>query len=268
MALGLTVSESGDLDLALNLADVADAITTRRFRAADLKVETKPDMTPVSEADKAVEERLRAELAERRPQDAVLGEEYGASGESNRIWLIDPIDGTKNYVRGIPVYATLIALVIDGVPRVGVVSAPGLGRRWWAERGRGAFLDGDAVWVSSVQRIEDAQLSYNDLRTFEHHGHGEAARELSGRVWRVRGFGDFWSHAMVADGSVDIAVEPIVNPWDLAALQVLVEEAGGRFSDLSGRRGFEGGSVLATNGQLHDEVLMLFRERGASRRGG
>jgi histidinol-phosphatase len=247
-----------DLALIHDLAEAADAISLGRFRAHDLVVETKPDMTPVTEADRSVELMLRSVLEEARPDDAVLGEEFGLSGEASRRWIIDPIDGTKNYVRGIPVFATLIALAVGSEPIVGMVSAPALGRRWWAARGEGAFLNGETISVSGVTRLEDAQLSYNDLRTFGYHGYRAGTESLASTVWRVRGFGDFWSHVMVADGSVDIALEPIVNPWDLAPLQIIAEEAGGRFSNLAGERRFDGGSALTTNGLLHDQVLGLF----------
>lgn len=247
-----------DLELALELAGIADQKSMARFNAADLVVRTKPDMTPVTEADRAVEAALRERLGEARPDDAVLGEEFGREGDSERCWILDPIDGTKNYVRGIPVFATLIALAVGDEPLVGVVSAPALHRRWWAARGSGARMNGDRIRVSAVDRLADAQLSYNSLRSFASHGRGEEARRLSDAVWRVRGFGDFWSHVMVAEGVVDIATEPVVKAWDLAPLQVIVEEAGGRFSDLSGRRGFSGGSALSTNGLLHGEVLAMF----------
>lgn len=256
-----------DLAVAQDLADIADRISLSRFRASDLVVETKPDMTPVTEVDRAVEEALRIELAARRPGDAVLGEEFGMEGSSTRKWFLDPIDGTKNYVRGIPVYATLIALAVDGVSTVGVVSAPALGRRWWGAAGSGAFENGDPIHVSRVNRLEDVQLSYNDLRSFEQHGYGSAAAVLDAAVWRVRGFGDFWSHVMVAEGSADVSAEPAVNPWDLAAIQVIVEEAGGRFTDLAGTPGFTGGSALATNGLLHDTVLEIFNAGPESQRG-
>ncbi len=232
-----------------------------RFRSTDLVVTTKPDLTPVTEADRAVEKALRERLSVARPGDAVLGEEFGRDGDAERCWILDPIDGTKNYVRGIPVFATLIALAAGDEPIVGVVSAPALGRRWWAARGSGAWMNGERIRVSAVDRLADAQLSYNSLRSFGYHGRGDAARRLSEEVWRVRGFGDFWSHVMVAEGAVDVAAEPIVKAWDLAPLQVVVEEAGGRFSDLQGRRGFSGGSALSTNGLIHDEVLAVFRQR-------
>jgi histidinol-phosphatase len=230
-------------------------VTLRRFRAHDLKVETKPDLTPVSEADHAAEELIRNRLAAARPADAILGEEFGTAGDSNRRWIIDPIDGTKNYVRGIPVWATLLALEEDGDMRVGVVSAPALGHTWWAARGEGAFGDGDRIGVSGVRAIEDAQLCYSDFKWWEQYGLGPQFEALALACWRTRGFGDFWSHILVAEGAADIAAEPVVALWDLAPLLVIVEEAGGRFTDLEGNRTADGGNAVATNGHLHDAVL-------------
>ena len=244
-----------DLSLALELADLADSITLRRFRAVDLAVETKPDMTPVTEADRAVEEALRQRLRKERPRHAVVGEEFGAEGDAASRWIIDPIDGTKNYMRGIPVYGSLIALQHDGRTAVGVASAPALGRRWWAARGHGAFADGQRIRVSGISRLEDAQLCYGSISRFEDRGLGERFLGLLRRCWRTRGFGDFWSHVLVAEGSADVAVEADVTLWDLAALQVIIEEAGGRFSDLTGVARPDGGSALSTNGLLHDDVL-------------
>ena len=218
-------------------------------------METKPDLTPVSEADQAAERLIRDRLAEARPGDAVHGEEYGSVGTSNRRWIIDPIDGTKNYVRGIPVWATLLALEEDGEMRVGVCSAPALGHTWWAVRGGGAFADGTPIGVSKVSKIEDAQLCYSDFKWWEQFGLGDEFDALAKRAWRTRGFGDFWSHILVAEGAADIAAEPIVALWDLAPLLVIVEEAGGRFTDLAGNHTADGGSAVATNGLLHDEVL-------------
>jgi histidinol-phosphatase len=250
-----------ELDLALRLADVADAITLPRYRSADLRVDQKPDRTPVTEADQAAERAIRSLLAEARPDHAMLGEEFGLSGHDTEWqWVIDPIDGTMNYIRGIPVWATLIGFVHRNRPVVGVVSAPSLHRRWWGGFGIGAFVNGERIRVSQVRSLEDAQLSFNALRDFEEHGGHEAMTALVGRVWRVRGFGDFWSHMLVAEGGVDIAVEAIVKPWDMAAVQIIVEEAGGRFSDLSGAPDYSAGSALSSNGLLHDEVLAAFVE--------
>jgi len=238
---------SPDLALALDLAQAADAISLGRFRAGDLRVETKPDRTPVTDADRAVESALRARLADERPDDAILGEEAGSSGSAARRWLIDPIDGTRNYSRGIPVWATLIALAVDGVPEVGVVTAPALGRRWWAERGAGAFADGRTIHVSAVSAVEDAVLSF----PLDRDPPGIAAR-----CWHARGFGDFWAHMLVAEGAVDGAYEAVgVAPWDLAAIQPIVEEAGGRLTDFDGARRIDGGTALTSNGLLHDELV-------------
>jgi histidinol-phosphatase len=249
-----------DLTLAHELADAADAITTERFRALDLQVESKPDLTPVSDADRSVEQALRSLVTQRRPGDAVLGEEYGDEGEGPRRWVVDPIDGTKNFVRGVPVWASLIAQQVDGEVAVGVVSAPALGRRWWAARDLGAFAgrtarDATALRVSGVRELADAHLSYSSLTGWEEQGRLPGLLDLSRRVWRTRAFGDFWSHVLVAEGAVDVSCEPEVSLWDLAALQVVVEEAGGRFSDLAGVARPDGGSVVCSNGPLHDEVL-------------
>ena len=251
------VENLADLRLALELADLADAVTLERFRATDLVVETKPDLTPVSEADRAVEQLLRKRIAEERPAHAVLGEEFGTGDgpAATTRWIVDPIDGTKNYVRGIPVYATLIALERDGALSVGVASAPALGRRWWAARGAGAFADGVPLRVSRVARLEDAQLGHSSVSSWADHGLTERFLELERRCWRGRGFGDFWTHMMVAEGACDVAAEPEVSLWDVAALQVIVEEAGGRFTNLAGLPRADGGSAVSSNGLLHDEVL-------------
>jgi histidinol-phosphatase len=251
---------SGDLELALALADAADVITMGRFGAGDLVVDTKPDLTPVSDADRAVETAMRDRLAGERPGDAVIGEEYGVTGDSDREWIVDPVDGTKNFVRGAPVWATLLALRVDGEVVVGVASAPALGRRWWASRGAGSWTsyaggETQRCTVSKVTSLADAFLSYSSLTGWEDQGRLDALLALGRRVWRTRAFGDFWSHVLVAEGAVDISCEPEVSLWDLAALQPIVEEAGGRFTDLSGVDRPDGGSVVCTNGLLHDDVL-------------
>jgi histidinol-phosphatase len=256
-----------DLALALELADAADEITMRRFRAADLAVETKPDLTPVSDADRTVESTIRSRLTEVAPDDLVIGEEYGAdAGTSTRRWILDPIDGTKNFVRGAPVWATLLALQADGQIVVGVVSAPALGRRWWAHRGGGAWTKrvGDSVRrcvASQVASLDDAFLAYSSLTGWEKSNRLDAFLDLTRTVWRTRGFGDFWSHMLVAEGAVDASCEPEVSLWDLAALQPIVEEAGGRFSDLSGVDRPDGGSVVCSNGLLHAAVLEALAPR-------
>jgi histidinol-phosphatase len=261
-------ASTDDLTLALRLADVADEITLARFRADDLVVETKPDLTPVSEADRAVEQAMRRQLALSAPDDAVFGEEYGGT-EVNpahppaRRWIVDPIDGTKSYVRGVPAWATLLALEQDDRITVGVVSAPALGRRWWAARGHGAWAQdglGDEprrLRVSGVRELADAQLCFGGMEEWRRSGRLDALLELSSRCWRTRGYGDFWSYMLVAEGAVEIGLDPEVSLWDLAAPMVIVREAGGRFTDLSGAETAGGGSGIATNGVLHDAVRAI-----------
>jgi len=230
-----------DLAFALELADLADAVTLERFLAEDLVVETKPDLSPVTEADRAAEQVLRKRIGDERPGQGVIGEEFGADRLGNVRWILDPIDGTKNYLRGVPVWATLIALEREGRVEVGVVSAPALQRRWWAARGQGAFVNGRPIRVSRVADLSDAVLSYASLGSWEQHGLGEQFLTLARGCWRTRAFGDFWSHMLVAEGAADLAVEPEVALWDLAAPQVIVEEA------------------VSSNGLLHDRVLATLR---------
>ncbi|MFD3812167.1 histidinol-phosphatase [Rhodococcus sp. NPDC058639] len=256
---------TADLDLALRLADEADAITRNRFGALDLEVDDKPDLTPVSDADLAVERLMREVLGAERPGDAVLGEEFGGDAVfSGRQWVVDPIDGTKNFVRRVPVWATLISLLDDGVPVVGVVSAPALNRRWWAAAGAGAFVAYDSgearrITVSQVRALEASSLSFSSLTGWRDRGMREQFVALTDDVWRVRAYGDFFSYCLLAEGALEIALEPEVSLWDLAALDVLVREAGGRFTDLEGADGPHGGSAVATNGHLQDEVLGRLR---------
>ncbi|WET80512.1 histidinol-phosphatase [Amycolatopsis sp. QT-25] len=252
-----------DLELATRLADAADAITTTRFRALDLAVERKPDRTPVTDADTAVEDAIRAILATDRPDDAVLGEERGGTAATGRAWVLDPIDGTKNFLRGVPVWATLIALVEDGDPVVGMISAPLLGRRWWAAAGDGAWMSDSAgvrrISVSKVASLGDAYLSTTDVNSWVEYHSREKYLDLVDACWESRAFGDFWHHCLVAEGALDVTAECVVNPWDVAAAQVLVTEAGGRFSDLDGEARYDNGSALSTNGLLHDEVLAILQ---------
>ncbi|GGV66644.1 histidinol-phosphatase [Streptomyces griseoloalbus] len=259
-----------DLRLAHVLADAADAATMDRFKALDLKVETKPDMTPVSEADKAAEELIRGHLQRARPRDAVLGEEYGVAGTGPRRWVIDPIDGTKNYVRGVPVWATLISLMEAGEtgfqPVVGVVSAPALGRRWWAAQGHGAFAgrslsSATRLRVSRVSNISDASFAYSSLSGWEEQGRLDGFLDLTREVWRTRAYGDFWPYMMVAEGSVDLCAEPELSLWDMAATAIVVTEAGGSFTGLDGRPGPHSGNAAASNGLLHDELLGYLNQR-------
>lgn len=255
-----TPSVDADLEFALRLADTADAISLPRFGALDLKVDTKPDLTPVSDADRAVEQALRAAIAVERAADSVLGEEFGDTSTSGarRRWVIDPIDATKNFVRGVPVWATLIALMDGDDVVVGVASAPAIGHRWWAGRGLGSWVRRAGGpprrnTVSRVAQLRDASVSYSDLAEW-------GARQtmfagLLADAWRARAYGDFWSHTLVAEGAVDVSTEPEVSLWDVAALVVIVEEAGGRITGVDGSTAPGAGSIVCTNGALHDAVL-------------
>jgi len=248
-----------ELRLALELADAADAVTVAGFGSADLAVEAKADSSPVTAADRAAEETMRLLLARERPGDGVLGEEFG-DAPGGRRWILDPIDGTANYLRGIPVWATLIALEQAGEIVVGVVSAPLLSRRWCARRGGGAHLNGTPLRVSTVPCLADALLSYNAQVTFEECGYGPQGLALSRRCRRTRGFGDFWSHLLVAEGAADLGVDPIAAVWDLAPLQVIVEEAGGRFTDFAGAARIDGGNAVSSNGLVHAEALAALND--------
>ncbi|MEU4770579.1 histidinol-phosphatase [Micromonospora sp. NPDC023644] len=257
-----------DIALAHLLADAADAVSTARFRALDLRVEAKPDLTPVSDADTAVEREIRALLATHRPADGLLGEEYGeepASGPGGRRWVVDPIDGTKNFIRGVPVWATLIALLESDRPVAGLVSAPALGRRWWGALGEGAYAGPDAaggapIRVSAVRDLADASFCYSSLTGWESTGRLDAMLQLMRDTWRSRAYGDFYGYMLLAEGALDVMVEPELSLWDVAALVPIVTEAGGTFTDLAGRPAPSGdvgteSSAVASNGALHADIL-------------
>ncbi|MBO3084798.1 histidinol-phosphatase [Cellulomonas fengjieae] len=249
-----------DLRLAHVIADQVDSLTMSRFKSQDLRVETKPDLTPVSDADKTAEEIVRGQLSRARPRDAVHGEELGDTGHGPRRWVIDPIDGTKNFVRGVPVWATLIGLLDGDQVVVGLVSAPALGRRWWAAQGNGAWTGkslaaASQLRVSGVDRLEDASLSYSSLSGWEERGQLDAFLGLTRRTWRTRAYGDFWSHVLVAEGAVDLSAEPELALHDMAALVPIVTEAGGMFTSIRGVPGPFGGSALVSNGRLHAAAL-------------
>jgi len=258
------VETAGALKLALDLADVADRLTMARFRSRDLRVDTKPDLTPVSEADQAVERAIRDVLAE-YPDHAIVGEEYADHAPVDALyrWIIDPIDGTKSYVRGVPIWATLIGLEFEGQLTVGVASAPALGMRWWAGSGLGAVRNGEEITTSAVSSLDDAQISFAWDTAERYHAGGVGPRllDLSHRCWRTRGIGDFWQHLLVAEGAFDIAVDPVVSLWDVAALVPIIEEAGGRWSTIDGGTDVDGGSFVTTNGMLHDTVLSALAGR-------
>jgi histidinol-phosphatase len=256
---------NGDLAFAHALADVADAVTLARFRAHDLHVETKPDLTPVSEADRVAEQLIREHVQASGRGEGVLGEELGDDGGDTR-WIVDPIDGTTNFVRGVPVWATLLALEREGRVEVALVSAPALGkRRWWATRGAGAFADGEPCRVSRVMRIEDGAISCTSVR-----GQFKVARagyeELVARAWSNRALGDFWQHCLVAEGALDVAMDSVMNIWDYASVALIVEEAGGRATTFAGGAPAVGDSFVTTNGLLHDEVVALLGAGSTSAR--
>ena len=242
---------NADLVFAGRLADAADAITSGRFRARDLQVETKPDLSPVSEADRAAEEAIRSLVAASGRGEGVYGEEFGDDGGDSK-WIVDPIDGTTNYVRGVPVWATLLALVREGEVVASLVSAPALGRRWWASRGEGAFAAGERCRVSAVARVEDATVSTTSARRMP-----AGWAEIVARAWSNRGLGDFWQHCLVAEGALDVACDSVMKLWDYAPVQLIVEEAGGRCTTYTGGAPEVDGSFVATNGVLHDAVVSL-----------
>src|SRR3954470_765055 len=253
-----------DLALAHLLADTADSIAMARFRALDLKVDAKPDLTPVSDADTAVEKAIRATLARARPRDAVIGEEFGASyagaGTAHRRWIIDPIDGTKNFVRGVPIWGTLIALMEDDEVVAGLVSAPALARRWWAGTGHGAYAGRHSniatrIHVSGINRLADASFCHSSLTGWEELGKLDAMLDLMRQTWRTRGYGDFYGYMLLAEGALDIMVEPELSLWDVAALIPIVTEAGGTITDLTGRPPADKTAAIATNGPLHETIL-------------
>lgn len=255
-----TSAYTEDLRLAHMIADSVDAQTMSFFSSMDFEVETKPDLTPVTVADRQAEELIRSQLGRARGRDAIYGEEYGSSGSGPRRWIIDPIDGTKNFIRGVPAWATLIALVDHGEPVVGLVSAPALGRRWWAAKDGGSYTgkslsSAKQLSVSKVTKLEDAFFSYSSLSGWRELGRSQNFLEFTETVWRTRAFGDFWSYCMVAEGTVDVAAEPELNLHDMAALVPIVQEAGGRFTSLDGEPGCSGANGIATNGLLHEAAL-------------
>lgn len=258
-----------DLRLALRLADEADAVTMARFDAADLDVQVKADASHVTEADLATERVLRELLAAERAADGILGEEYGTSGDTARQWIIDPIDGTANYLKGIPMWTTLIALAVDGVPRVGVASQPALGRRWWAASGQGAWTntaDGGTrrLGVSGVDAVADASVSFQSIAQWDEVGRAADLLRLSRAVWRDRGYGDTWPYMLLAEGRLEFVAEFGVKEYDIAALVPIIHEAGGRFTDIDGADSLSSRSSLATNGRLHDDFLSLLGASSAT----
>lgn len=251
-----------DLRLAHVIADQVDAQTMMRFKAQDLDIQTKPDDTPVTDADRSAEDIVRSQLGRARPRDAIVGEEFGSTGRGSRQWVIDPIDGTKNFMRGVPVWATLIALLDDGEPVLGLVSAPALQRRWWAALGSGAWTGrslsaATKITTSQIRSLDQASLSYSSLAGWEKLDLLDSFLDLTEAVWRTRAYGDFWSYMLLAEGALDIACEPELALHDMAALVPIVTEAGGRFTSLAGADGPFGGNAVATNSHLHDDVMQF-----------
>jgi histidinol-phosphatase len=253
-----------DLKLALELADAADAVTMGHYLSDDLDIQTKSDSSPVTLADKRAEQTIRSLLAQQRPQDGVWGEEFGDQSSTSRTWIVDPIDGTKNYLRGVPVWCTLIGLRVAQDLVVGVASAPAMGRRWWAASGGGAWtrdVDGQVRQIrsSTVSDLADASFSYSDEEFWQERGAYSGLRNLIQKSWRSRAYGDFLSHVLVAEGAVDIAAEPDLMPWDMAALIPIVTESGGTITDFAGGPPISGGCALSTNGHLHELVQMMLQ---------
>lgn len=246
---------AGWLPFLSEIADAADAIALRHFRRPDLRVDTKANLTPVSEADFAIESAARRLAVARHPDLGMLGEEEGATGPTSRRLILDPIDATRNFVRGIPVFATLIAVEVDGEIVAGLVSAPALATRWHAARGGGAWRGDRPLRVSTVGLWSEAQVFHGSLGGSEKTPWSDRIGRLSARAHRDRGFGDFWQHVLVAEGAGEVALDPGTSPWDVAPLQVIVEEAGGRATTVEGERTIYGGSLLTANPLLHEEAV-------------
>lgn len=253
-----------DLALALRLADAADRVAMARFDAPDLNIDLKADQSPVTEADLATERAIRDILVAERPADGIHGEEFGTSGDAARQWIIDPIDGTANYLKGIPMWSTLIALAIDGVPRVGVVSQPAIGRRWWGATGLGAWTNTPTseprrLHVSGVDDVAASSVSFQSIAQWDEVGRSEDLLRLTRAVWRDRGYGDAWPYMLLAEGRLEFVAEFGVQAYDIAAHVPIVMEAGGRFTDIDGADSLDSRSSLATNGILHDAFLDVIR---------
>jgi len=253
-----------DLDLALRLADAADAETLRRFDAADLQVSTKADRSHVTDADLAAERAMRAMLAVERPDDGIFGEEFGAEGDTHRQWIIDPIDGTANFLRGVPLWGTMICLARDGIPNLGVVSMPALGRRWWGATGLGAWTgpadEPRRLHVSAVDTLDDASVSFQSIAQWSDAGRLPELLAVAGRVRRDRAYGDVYSYMLLAEGRIDMVAEFDVKEYDIAAAVPIVREAGGRMTAFDGSESISDLSALATNGVLHDPFLTLLSD--------
>jgi histidinol-phosphatase len=251
----MTTNFSDELKFALELCDEIDQYTLSSFEKREFSVMTKADLSPVTEIDQETEKRIRIAIEEAFPQDGIEGEEHGIDKKaSSRNWVVDPIDGTKNFLRGVPIWGTLIALCVEDQPVMGVVSAPSLHRRWWASTGEGSYLNNKQIHVSKVDDLEQAQASFGNMSHFEPAGFHGGLDRLNSRIYRARGIGDFWSHMLVAEGALECGLDPVVEPYDIAPLKIIVEEAGGRFTSFHGENTIRGGSGISTNGILHDKL--------------
>lgn len=249
-----------ELKFTLELCDSIDKYTHESFEKREFSVMTKADLTPVTEIDQETEKRIRQAIEDAFPNDGIEGEEFGReSTGTSRNWIVDPIDGTKNYLRGVPIWGTLIALCIDDQPVMGVISAPAITRRWWASKGNGAFVNSKEIHVSKIDDIEKTEASFGNLTQFVEGGYPNALNNLTNKISRARGIGDFWSHALVAEGALECGMDPICAPWDIAPIKIIVEEAGGKFTSFDGEDTIRGNSGLSTNGLLHDEFIALMK---------
>ena len=248
-----------ELQFALDLCEEIDKYTLSSFESRQFDVMTKADLSPVTEIDREAETRIRKLIGKSFPHDSIEGEEHGVETKGNqRNWIIDPIDGTKNFLRGVPIWGTLIALCVDDVPVMGVVSAPSLHRRWWASKGNGAFYNGKQIHVSKVDHLDLAQASFGNMNHFGPAGFEGALDKLNEKIARARGIGDFWSHMLVAEGALECGLDAVVEPYDIAPLKIIVEEAGGRFTSLKGEDTIRGGSAISSNSILHEDLRTIF----------
>ncbi|MBP9114932.1 MAG: histidinol-phosphatase [Acidimicrobiia bacterium] len=247
-----------EFDFISQLCDEIDKFTLKRFKDRDFSVMTKDDMSPVTEVDRETEIKIRDAILDIFPDDKIEGEEFGKEIHSqSRTWIIDPIDGTKNFLRGVPVWGTLIAFCVDDIPMAGTASAPSLHRRWMGLKNGGAFVNGESISVSKTSKLEDVQASYGDVTGFEKAGYPESLNNLNKFIWRARGMGDFWSHMLVAEGAIDLGLDTHVQPYDVAPLKLIVEEAGGRTTSFDGKDSFREPTFVSTNGLIHDEIIKI-----------
>lgn len=245
-----------ELQFVLNLCDEIDQYTLSSFEKREFSVMTKADLSPVTEIDQETERRIRTAIEKEFPEDSIEGEEYGIeSNQSSRSWIIDPIDGTKNYLRGIPVWGTLIALCVDGQPVLGVVSAPSLHRRWWASKGNGAYVNSKKITVSKIDELSMVEASYGNIIQFKNAGLPGALDRMVESFGRVRALGDFWSHMLVAEGVMECGIDPVCEAWDVGPIKIIVEEAGGTFTSIKGEDTIYGKSGVSSNGILHKQLM-------------